>query len=252
MEIKRGLKACRVILCFAIFYLCYDQITNNIISQAGRMDTLGISNDTIQSLNPIACVILGPIIQKLLFPFLEGRRISFGPIARMSVAFVFISFGMAYAAGTQHLIYTRAPCYKHPRACPAALTADGKLRPNNISVWVQIPVHFLLATGEILGLVSLSEYTYAEAPKDIKVVVQSFQQLTGAIGAALGVALGPVSKDPWLVIMFATFAGVTGIGALVFWVCFRRGERVRTRCSQEEPEKADRKDNAEACSLRRK
>ena len=94
-EIKRGLKACRVIICFALFYLCYNQVLNNLISQAGQMELSGISNDTIQSLNPIACIVLGPLIQNVLFPFVYRRRIRFGPILRISIAFFFIALGMA-------------------------------------------------------------------------------------------------------------------------------------------------------------
>ena len=144
---------------------------------------------------------------------------------------------MAYAAGIQRLIYSRAPCYDHPLACPAAQLSPGEdSRPNNISVWVQIPVHFLLGVGEILGLVSLSEYAYAEAPQNIKVVAQAFKQLTAAIGSALGMAMGPVAKDPWLVIMYATFAGVTGAAGLGFWVVFRGYDGV-VKAHVEEEEK---------------
>ena len=185
-EIQCGIRACRVMLCFIVFYLCYNQVINNIISQAGQMNTSGISNDTIQSLNPIACIVLGPLLQKVLFPFLFRRRIPFGPIPRMAVAFIFIAFGMAYAAGIQQLIYTRKPCYKHPLSCAAAMLPSGERRPNDISVWIQIPVHFLLAIGEILGFVSLSEYAYGQAPANMKALVQAFQALTAAMGAALG------------------------------------------------------------------
>ena len=233
-EIARGLKASRVIICFALFYLCYDQVLNNLISQAGQMELSGISNDTIQSLNPIACIILGPIIQNVLFPFVYRRRIPFGPIIRISFAFLFIALGMAYAAGIQRLIYTRPPCYDRPLACAAAQLSHGESRPNDVTVWVQIPVHFLLGVGEILGVVSLSEYAYAEAPTNFKVVAQAFGELTAAIGAVLGMALGPVAKDPWLVIMYATFAGVTGAGALGFWAVFRGYEGVVKADAEEE------------------
>ncbi|MDI1485658.1 MAG: peptide transporter ptr2 [Ramalina farinacea] len=212
-EIARGLKASRVtIICFALFHLCYYQVLNSLISQAGQMRLSGMSNDTVQSLNMTACVILGPLIQNVLFPFMHRRRIPFGPILRISFAFLLHRTG---------LIYTRAPCYDRPLACAAAQLSHGKTRPNDITVWVQIPVHFLLSMGEILGFVSLSEYTYAEAPANIKAVAHAFVQLTAAIGGVLGIALGPVAKDPGFVIMYATFAGVTGAAALGFWAVFR-------------------------------
>ncbi|KAI1502422.1 MFS general substrate transporter [Biscogniauxia marginata] len=195
-EIRRGLKGFRVITCFVVFWLCYNQTTNNIISQAGQMKQQGVSNDTIQALNPIACIIAGPLIQRVVFPFFRRRQVPFGPILRMTVAFLFISAGIAYAAGLQQLIYSRGPCYIYPLECSAAVQGS------------TAPLHFLLAIGEILGLVSLNEYTYSEAPTNIKAVVQALQQIAAAVGAALGIALGPVSKNPWLGIMYDSLAGV--------------------------------------------
>ena len=205
-----------------MFYLCYHQVLNNIISQAGQMQLGVISNDTIQALNPIACIILGPVIQNLLFPFLHRRRIAFGPIARIAVAFVFTGAAVAYASGVQRLIYSRGPCYQYPLECPAAHLVDDRRQPNDISVWVQTPFHFLLGVGEILGLVSLSEYSYAEAHTNMKALVQAFQQVTAALAAVLGVALGPVSRNPFLVIMYACIAGAMAITTALFSAACRR------------------------------
>ncbi|RWA11501.1 hypothetical protein EKO27_g3599 [Xylaria grammica] len=223
-ELQRGLKGCRVIVCFVIFWLCYNQTTNNLVSQAGQTEQKGISNDTIQSLNPIACIILGPLIQGVIFPFLRRRKVPLGPIVRMTVAFFFIAAGIGYAAGVQKLIYSRGPCFQYPLECPAANDGqhDGSLRPNEVNIWIQTPVHFLLAAGEILGLVALNEYTYSEAPANAKSMVQAIQQLAAAIGSALGLALGPVSKNPDLVILFASLAGTMALSGTIFWASFRK------------------------------
>ncbi|KAI1415383.1 oligopeptide transporter [Hypoxylon sp. FL1857] len=225
LEIRRGLRACRVIIFFILFYLCFNQTTNNIISQANQMEISGVSNDTIQSLNPIFYIVLNPLIQNVLFPFLSRHRMSLGPIARMSAAFLFMACGIAYAAGIQKLIYSRAPCFTQPLACEAGVigTYDGtnQYRPNEISAWIQIPLYFLLATGEIFGFVALNEFTYAEAPTNMKALVKSFEQLTAALGAALGVALGPVSKDPYLVIVYSAMAGTAAAGGIALYAAFR-------------------------------
>lgn len=224
-EIRRGLRACRVVICFVIFYLCFNQTTNNIISQASQMEISGVSNDTIQSMNPIFYIVLNPLIQNILFPFLSRRRISFGPIARMSASFLFMALGTAYAAGIQKLIYSRGPCFTQPSACEAAVIAtydDAKqYRPNEISAWIQIPLHFLFAIGEIFGFVALNEFAYTEAPTNMKALVKAFEQFTAALGAALGVALGPVSKDPWMVIVYSVIAGVTAVTGIAVYATFR-------------------------------
>lgn len=186
------------------------------------MEHQGVSNDTIQALNPIACIIMGPVIQSIL-PRLRHRGLKCGPIMRMTMAFFFVSAGLAYAAGLQQLIYSRPPCFEYPLECPAAtgeqLNPHG--RANEVSVWLQTPMQFLLAIGEILGLVSLSEYMYTEAPVDIKAMVQALQDIAAAIAAALGMALGPVSKNPFLVVMYASLAGTMAVCAILFWAFFR-------------------------------
>ncbi|KAI0875766.1 MFS general substrate transporter [Hypoxylon argillaceum] len=223
-ELRRGLKGCRLIICFIFFWLCYNQTTNNLISQAGQTEQKGISNDTVQSLNPIFCIILGPLIQSVIFPFLRRRNLPLGPIVRITVAFFFIAAGIAYASGLQQLIYSRGPCFTYPLECPAAMRGQhsGSLRPNEVNIWVQTPIHFLLAVGEILGLVALNEYTYSEAPSNAKAMVQAIQQLAAAIGSAFGLALGPVSKNPYLVILYASLAGTMAFSGVIFWVLFRK------------------------------
>jgi POT family proton-dependent oligopeptide transporter len=228
-----------------VFWLCYNQTTNNIISQAGQAEQHGLSNDTFQALNPIACIIIGPLLQNVLFPFLRRHRIPFGPILRMTVAFFFISAGIAYGAGFQQLIYSRGPCYRYPLECAAAVQGGigtAVARPNEVNVWLQTPLHFLLATGEILGLVSLNEYTQNEAPSSTKAMVRALQEIAAAVAAALGIGLGPVSKNPYLTILFATLAGSMALSAVLFWLAFRKYD-YEYNVGDVETESSQREDN---------
>src|SRR5690606_31662238 len=104
---------------FAFFYLSITQMFNNLISQAGQMNLHGVPNDMIQAMSGVACVIFGPIIQGL-YNFLAKRRIPFGPMARITVAFLLCGGAMAYASGLQQLIYNTGPCYDAPLKCPAS------------------------------------------------------------------------------------------------------------------------------------
>ncbi|PIG79386.1 oligopeptide transporter [Aspergillus arachidicola] len=64
-ELKSGLLACRVFLLFPIHWLYLNQTFNNLISQTGQMVDSGVLNDTIKSLNPIASIILTPVVYTL-------------------------------------------------------------------------------------------------------------------------------------------------------------------------------------------
>ncbi|CAI4211377.1 unnamed protein product [Parascedosporium putredinis] len=177
---------------------------NNLVSQAGQMNLHGVPNDMIQAFSGVACIIFGPLIQGM-YDVLAKRKIEFGPIARMAAAF--------------RLIYSSGPCYEHPFACPAS---EGGKTPNDVNVWVQLPVYLLLAIGEIFGFVTAFEYAYGKAPKDMKTVVQALTQLTACLASVLGMAISPAAKDPNMVIFYACLAGAMGLTAVAFWWRFRK------------------------------
>ncbi|KAH7075833.1 oligopeptide transporter [Paraphoma chrysanthemicola] len=218
-EIRRGLVACKVLVGFIFFYLCFNQIQNNLVSQAAQMQRDGVPNDAIYSLNAAACIVLAPIMQQLLYPYLSNRRIHFRPVARITVGFICTAGGMAIAAGVQKIIYNAGPCYRFPLACPAS---DSGTKPNTVSVWAQTPVYVILAPAEIFASVTASEYAYSKAPKSMKVVVQAISLLTTGIGQALGLAMSPAAKDPNMVGLYSGLAGAMATVTAIFWFCFRK------------------------------
>ncbi|KAI1908922.1 peptide transporter ptr2 [Ophidiomyces ophidiicola] len=221
-EMKRGFIACRVIFSFLIFYLCINQMYNNLVSQAGQMNLHGVPNDMIQAFSGVACIIFGPIIQAM-YGVLAKHKIPFGPIARITAGFIFCGAGMAYAAGLQKLIYSTGPCYDRPFACPAS--ENGRI-PNNVNVWIQMPVYVFLAIGEIFGFVTAYEYAYSKAPRDMKTVVQSLTQLTACVASLLGMAISPAAKDPNMVILYSCLAGAMGLSSVLFYWKFRKYDKI--------------------------
>ena len=195
---------------------------NNLISQAGTMNLHGVPNDMIQAMAGVACVILGPVIQAL-YNFLAKCQVSFGPISRITMAFLTCGLAMAYAAGVQKLIYNTGPCYNYPMACPAS---EGGRLPNDVNVWVQLPVYVTLAVAEIFGLVTASEYAYSKAPKGMRSIVQAMVQLSACLGALMGMAISPAARDPHMVIVYAAVAGVMGVCSVLFWWRFHRYDRI--------------------------
>lgn len=116
---------------------------------------------------------------------------------------------MAFAAGVQKLIYTRGPCYEYPLACGYTAGDNGST--------AQTPVYFLLAFAEIPGFTTLSEYSYSEAPKNMRTLVQALRELASGVGSALGMAVLPLSDDPKVTYPLAS---VMGVCAAVFWMAF--------------------------------
>lgn len=140
-ELKRALVACRVFVFYPIYWVTYSQFSGNFISQAAQMAGHGIPNDLMQNFDPIAILFFAPIMDRLIYPFLQKMHIPFRPIARISLSFIVAALSMMYAAIVQHLIYQSWPCYGQPLQCPAAFDADGIAHGNNIHIAIQIPAY---------------------------------------------------------------------------------------------------------------
>lgn len=167
------------------------------------MQLHGIPNDIMQNIDALTIIIFIPIIDRLIYPALRKIGIPFRPVSRIAFGFIFATLAMAYAAITQHLIYSSAPCYSFPLACPAS--PEDNPQPNKIHVAVQTPAYFLIALSEIFASVTGLEYAFTKAPPSMKSFVMSIFQLQIAFGNALGIALSPTAEDPKLVWMYSTF-----------------------------------------------
>lgn len=195
------------------------------------MDLSGVPNDMIQAFASVAVIVFAPLIQ-VTYNFLGRHGINFPPVARMTLGFVLCSAAMAYAAGFQHLIYSTGPCFDRPLACDAS---HGSAIPNQVNVWIQLPVYVLLAIGEILSLITAFEYVYNKAPKDMKTVVQALAQLTASLASVLGMAISPVAKDPNMVVFYACLAGAMALTAVLFWWRFAKYDRIDASLNQFAP-----------------
>ncbi|KAI8942025.1 hypothetical protein NX059_000131 [Plenodomus lindquistii] len=221
-ELTRGLRACRVLVAFVMFWLCFDQMQNNLISQAGQMKTGSTPNDMVPAMNQVGCIVFGPIIQELLYPFLHKRRIYIKPITRIAIGFIFVALGMLYATCIQHAIYTSPPCYDQPRECELIKTmALSDLKNSRPNVWLQAPLYFLIAIGEIFAYTTVLEFAYDHSPQDMKAIVQAISLLVAGIGSAAAMALAEVARDPWLTYLFAALTGGMAITTMLFWLLFR-------------------------------
>jgi POT family proton-dependent oligopeptide transporter len=120
-EVRRGFKACSVFMWYPIYCtsfevgrsrllklgigLPYNQIINNLTSQAAVMVTDGVPNDVINNLDPLGLIIFIPICDLLVYPGLRKIGIKFTPIKRITAGFLTGSAAMIWAAVVQHYIY---------------------------------------------------------------------------------------------------------------------------------------------------
>jgi POT family proton-dependent oligopeptide transporter len=192
--------------------LAYNQMLNNLTSQAATMRLGGVPNDIINNLNPIALIIFIPVFDQLVYPGLRKMGIKFSPLRRITAGFWMAALGMVVAAVTQHYIYKIGPCGSDANRC---LEEEGKY--SDISVWVQALTYILGGISEILASVTSLEYAYTKAPKNMRSLVQAVCMMMNAFSAALGQALVPLATDPLLTWNYTLVALLAFLGGLGFW-----------------------------------
>ncbi|KAK5134304.1 hypothetical protein LTR08_006733 [Meristemomyces frigidus] len=254
-ELKRALRACKVFCFYPIFWVCYGQFSSNFVSQAAQMQGHGMPNDLMQNFDPISIIVVIPLLDRVIYPFLGRYHIAPPkPIMRITIGFVLAGLCLAYAAIVQHVIYTSGPCYGSPGACPAGM--DGKTPlPNNVHIAVQTPAYVLIGVAEIFISVTGLEYAYTKAPPSMKSFVQSLYLFTNAIGSALNEALVPATGDPEIMWMY-TGVGVASVvtGAIVWFIFHhyddQEEEMNKLSAYDDVPEKASYESDPETGSAR--
>jgi proton-dependent oligopeptide transporter, POT family len=213
-EVKRGFKACSVFLWFPIYWLTYNQLNNNLTSQAATMSTHGLPNDVLSNLDPFALIILIPICDRIIYPALRRAGINFSPIKRITFGFFTGAAAMIWSAVVQHYVYKTSPCGYHASDC-----TEPDVSPLN--VWIQTGSYVLIALSEIFASITSLEYAFTKAPKNMRSLVMGICLFMSALSSAIGEAFVSLSTDPLLVWNYGTMAVLAAISGVIFWFQFR-------------------------------
>jgi len=218
-EVGRGFSACSVFLWLPLYWLTYNQINNNLTSQAAVMSLHGVPNDVISNLDPFALLIFIPLCDLVIYPGLRKVGIKFTPIKKIAAGFFTGSMAMVWACVIQYYIYKHSPCGNKA----ATGTLNGEPCPNvDINVWAQTGSYVLIALSEIFASITSLEYGFSKAPKNMRSLVAAFALFMSAISAALGEAFVPLSADPLLVWNYGSMAVISFIAGTIFWFQYRK------------------------------
>ena len=218
--------------------LTYNQINNNLVSQAATMVTNGLPNDVLGNLDPLALIIFIPICDLIIYPALRRAGINFSPIKRVTFGFFTGSAAMVWAAVVQHYIYKRNPCGYQASTCT---DADGNPLTSDLNVWIQTGSYVLIAFSEIFASITGLEYAFTKAPKNMRSLVMSIFLFMNAISAALGEAFVSLSADPLLVWNYGSMAVLAFVAGVIFWLQFRHLDAAEDKLNNIEESRFDEK-----------
>ncbi|KAF8243851.1 MFS peptide transporter [Wilcoxina mikolae CBS 423.85] len=207
-QVRRGLLACKVFLWYPVYWLSYNQMTNNLTSQAATMELHGVPNDILSNLNPLSLVIFIPIVDQWLYPLLRKAGLHFTPLKRITMGFMMGTCAMIWSTVTQYYVYKLNPCGDHANSCST---------PSPINVWVQTGAYVFIAFSEIFASITGLEYAFTKAPRNMRSLVMAVFLFMNAISSALGQALVALAADPLLVWNYGVVAVMAFVGGCVFW-----------------------------------
>jgi len=221
-EVRRGFNACAVFLWYPLYWVSYNQLNNNLTSQADTMLHAGVPPEIVGNLDPLALIILIPICDLFVYPALRKAGINFTPIKKISLGFITAGLGMVWAAVIQNYIYTHNPCGRYPSE---GMPDGSDCAPATINIWLQSGAYILIAVSEILASITSLEYAFTKAPKNMRSMVQAFALFMTALASAIGEAMVPLSTDPLLVWNYGSFAVISFSAGILFYLQFRNIDR---------------------------
>ncbi len=152
-----------IYLFVSAFWALFDQTASAWVLQAAHMDrqAFGIEwlPDQIQAVNPILILIYVPLFSYVIYP-LVGRFFEPTPLRRMTVGMFVTAGSFAISAWIEMQI-----------------TAG---QTPNI-VW-QLLAYAVLTAGEVMVSITCLEFSYTQAPKQMKSLIMAFYFLTVFLG----------------------------------------------------------------------
>ena len=207
--------ACAIFLFFPIQQINDGGLGAAANAQSASLTNNGVPNDVLDNLNPLAIILLIPIMNHLVYPGLRKMGIRFGPISRMTFGFLIASIGASSYAVIQYKIYETSPCGY------AASTCEIEPLVSPLSLWLYAIPTAVTACSEVFINVTAYGLAYSRAPEHMKGFVMSLSLFMTAISTAISLATAEAIQDPYLIWCFAAPSVIGFIAAPVFYFLFR-------------------------------
>lgn len=83
LDVKQTLDACKLFIYFIFYNLADSGLGSVETSLAGAMNLNGVPNDLFSNFNPLAIIVVIPVLDYIVYPLLRRFRINFRPIQRV-------------------------------------------------------------------------------------------------------------------------------------------------------------------------
>ncbi|CAB1433190.1 unnamed protein product [Pleuronectes platessa] len=100
--------------------------------------------------------------------------------------------------------------------CQESITAAEDIKPNSVSMALQIPQYFFITVGEVMFSVTGLAFSYSQAPSNMKAVLQAGWLFTVAIGNFIVLIVAELAKLPKQWAEYILFASLLVAVCIIF------------------------------------
>ncbi|KAL2620278.1 hypothetical protein R1flu_000483 [Riccia fluitans] len=165
----------------AFFTALHYQISSTWVFQAREMDGhmawlggLEIPPDEIGAIKPVFVVLIIPIFSGLVYPFMEKHVMAMTNLRKMVVAMFLVTLSFVLTGALQVVI-------ENDLQEKQVSGIDTSAYANISRLW-QIPQYMVISIAEVMMLIPALEWSYLEAPKSMKTVVNAVHNIYQAVG----------------------------------------------------------------------
>lgn len=150
-------------LCVSMFWALYDQTGSAWVLQAERMDRRWLGHEwlssQVQAINPILILAFIPLFAYGIYPAIHSV-FPLTPLRKISIGFFLTVFSFVVVAWTE-------------------LKITAGLTPN---IGWQILAYVILTSAEVMVSITCLEFSYTQAPREMKSFVMSVYMLSVSLG----------------------------------------------------------------------
>uniref|UniRef100_A0A8C7X7Y4 Solute carrier family 15 member 1 n=1 Tax=Oryzias sinensis TaxID=183150 RepID=A0A8C7X7Y4_9TELE len=158
----------------------------------------------------ISCNFMFVCTSKISFDFLMTRHTFNLKSGSQSCEYT-IKFGF----GSSYTIFIPSTFTFGPN-CQESITEVEEIKPNSIHMALQIPQYFLITAGEVMFSVTGLEFSYSQAPSNMKAVLQAGWLLTNSVGNFIVLIVAEIAKFPKKWAEFFLFASLLVAVCVIF------------------------------------
>ncbi|XP_034462724.1 solute carrier family 15 member 1b [Hippoglossus hippoglossus] len=145
------------------------------------------------------------------------------------------------------------PTFTFGPNCADSIRSVMDIRPNTIHMAWQIPQYFLITVGEVVFSVTGLEFSYSQAPSNMKAVLQAGWLLTVAVGNIIVLVIAEAAKLPDQWAEYILFASLLMVVCVIFaimahYYTYIDPTKIEAQFAEISPDEKKRKNSMEMAS----